>query len=343
MTERRGILALADEPLVARVVAAGGKPFHARSLSRWVLQRGIDRFERATDLPKPLIASLDTEFVPLESTLAEEKRAPDGTHKLLLKLRDGETVETVWMPQREGAATVCISTQVGCPMACRFCASGLAGVVRNLEAHEIVEQLVHARRVGPVGRIVVMGIGEPTLNLEATLAALSRATSPEGLGISARKITISTVGIPDRIRELAKCDRPYTLALSLHAPDDALRHDLIPTARKWTIADLMEATREYFNASGREVTYEYALLGGVNDRESHALALVRLLQGERGCVNLIPYNSVRDTEFRRPTEADVYAFRDTLRRHGVPATVRWSKGLAADAACGQLRIRHQAS
>ncbi len=337
--DRAGALRLTAPELTALVVEEGGRAFHARSILRWILERGEDAFDRMTDLPRPLARALADRLLPLESRIEERRAAPDGTTKLLLRLRDGERIETVWMPgSRAASGTVCVSTQVGCAMACRFCASGLAGVVRNLAAHEIVEQILQARRVGPVGRLVVMGIGEPTLNLEALLSALDTATRADGLGISARRITISTVGSGDRIRALAAAERPYTLAVSLHAPDDVLRRELIPTSGKVTLDELLAASADYFRATGREVTFEYVLLGGVNDRPAQARALARLLEGSRGSVNLIPYNPIPGASFARPSETAARTFRDCLRRSGIPATIRWSKGVEADAACGQLRI-----
>ncbi|HKE00642.1 MAG TPA: 23S rRNA (adenine(2503)-C(2))-methyltransferase RlmN [Planctomycetota bacterium] len=334
----RGILALEPAALARAVVEAGGRPFHAASIRRWILERSVADFARMTDLPRALVAALRDSLAPLESQVAARTDAPDGTTKLLLRLADGHTIETVRMPgAKGGSATVCVSTQVGCAVACRFCASGLAGIVRNLAPHEIVEQLVHARALGPVGRIVVMGIGEPTLNLDAVLAALDVATDPAGLGLSARKVTISTVGVPAGIARLAEIEKPFNLAISLHAPDDALRRELIPTA-KVGIDDLVAAARAYFERSHREPTFEYVLLRGVNDRPEQARELARRLRGVRGGVNLIPYNPIPGSPYERPDDERVRAFRDALRRAGVVATVRWSKGLEAEAACGQLRI-----
>ncbi|MFN0207152.1 MAG: 23S rRNA (adenine(2503)-C(2))-methyltransferase RlmN [Planctomycetota bacterium] len=342
MIPRRSVLQLTTEELAAEVDKAGGKPFQAAAIRRWILDRAADDFTKMTDLAKPVAARLAKSIVPLANEVVSRRTSPDGTVKLLLKLEDANTVETVWMPGAS-AATVCVSTQVGCPMACQFCASGLAGVVRNLQFHEIVEQLVRARGIAPFGRIVVMGIGEPLLNLENVLSALEIATNADGMGISARKITISTVGFPAKIREIAKLNKPFTLAVSLHAPNDALRRQLIPTATKVTIADLLGASNDYFKQTGREVTFEYVLLHHVNDRAEHARELARVLRGARGSVNLIPYNPIPGSPFMRPPEESVRAFRETLRRAGVVATVRWSKGIEADAACGQLRIHSQAA
>ncbi|MGH7151938.1 MAG: 23S rRNA (adenine(2503)-C(2))-methyltransferase RlmN, partial [Planctomycetota bacterium] len=334
------VLELDPKALEAIVLRAGGKPFHARSIRSWILRRGAGTFGEMTDLPRSLLPRLGDLLVPLASSLAERHAAPDGTVRLLLRLRDGNAVETVVIPGR-GGATLCVSTQVGCPVGCRFCASGLAGIVRNLTAPEIVEQFLHgraeARPLRPVSRAVVMGIGEPTLNLEALLAALEVVRDPRGFGLGARRITISTVGYPDRVRRLAAAGTPYNLAVSLHAADDATRGRLIPTMARIPVASIVEGARTYFATTGREPTFEYVLLAGTNDALDQARALARLLEGARATVNLIPYNPIPGSPFRRPTRARVEAFSRVLRGHGILATVRWSKGLEAEAACGQLR------
>jgi 23S rRNA (adenine2503-C2)-methyltransferase len=335
--ERKAVLALKDSELAEAVERAGCKPYHGGIVRRWILERGVDDFTKMSDLPKHAAERLARMLRPVSATVAARTTASDGTVKLLLKLDDANTVETVWMPG-ERLATVCISTQVGCPVACQFCASGLAGLVRNLEPHEIVEQVVRARQCGPIGRIVVMGIGEPMLNLKNVIAALDTITGERGMALSARKVTISTVGYPARIAELAKVGRPWQLAISLHASNDTLRRQLIPTAGKTTIADLLQAAADYFKATGREVTFEYVLLHGVNDRPHDARELARALRGARGMVNLIPYNPIPGSRFARPPAEAVSQFRDALKRAGVVATVRWSRGVETDAACGQLRI-----
>jgi 23S rRNA (adenine2503-C2)-methyltransferase len=335
------VLELHPEALEEIVLRAGGKPFHARSIRAWILRRGARTLAEMTDLPRSLLPSLEGLLVPLASSVAERSAAPDGTVRLLLRLRDGNAVETVVIPGR-GGATLCVSTQVGCPVGCRFCASGLAGIVRNLSAPEIVEQFLHgraeARPSRPVSRAVVMGIGEPTLNLEALLAALEVVRDPRGFGLGARRITISTVGYPDRVRRLAAAGTPYNLAVSLHAADDETRGRLIPTMARIPLASIVEGARAYFATTGREPTFEYVLLAGTNDAPDQARALARLLEGARATVNLIPYNPIPGSPFRRPTRDRVEAFSRILRGHGIPATVRWSKGLEAEAACGQLRI-----
>src|SRR5262249_53494227 len=240
--------------------------------------------------------------------------------------------------------TVCISTQVGCAMGCVFCASGLKGVERNLTADEILEQVLHLRNLLPpdetITHIVVMGMGESLANLANLIKALDRICSPEeGLGISQRRVTISTVGLPEKIRQLAALDRQYHLAVSLHAPTEELRNELVPVNEKVGLAAVLEAADDYFRATGRQVTYEYVLLRDINDRPRDALALARLLRGRKSHVNLIPYNPVASLPYRRPAPEAIRRFVATLRDRGVSVTVRKTKGRVIDAACGQLRRR----
>ncbi len=240
--------------------------------------------------------------------------------------------------------TVCISTQVGCGMGCVFCASGLKGVERNLTADEIVEQVLHLRNLLPpeetITHIVVMGMGESLANLDNLIKALDRICSPEeGLGISQRRVTISTVGLPERIRKLAAMERQYHLAVSLHAPTEGLRNELVPVNEAIGLTAVMEAADAYFERTGRQVTYEYVLLSGINDRPADAQALGRLLAARRAHVNLIPYNPVAGLPYGRPEPEAIDRFVAILRDRGVSVTVRKTKGRAIDAACGQLRRR----
>jgi 23S rRNA (adenine2503-C2)-methyltransferase len=273
--------------------------------------------------------------------------ASDDTHKLVLRLHDGGMVECVLI-QDEGRATACISTQVGCGMGCVFCASGLNGVVRNLTVGEILEQLVRLRnltdpnttnpdRAPRLTHIVVMGMGEPLANLDNLLAALAVAGDKHGLGIGARHITISTVGLPAKIRRLADLGKQYHLAVSLHAPNDPLRTRIVPTNDKTGIPAILDAADYFFDQTGRQVTYEYVVLGGLNDRPEHARQLAGLLAGRKAHVNLIPWNDVDGLPYHRPHDDDLRRFIDTLRRAGVSVKVRKRKGSEIDAACGQLR------
>lgn len=340
---------LSDEALSSLVAEHGGKPFQARQLAHWVFRHGAVDWAGCRNVPAALKQSLDEAgFGVRSSRVIHVEPSSDGTEKLLLQLADGETVEAVLIPEGE-RMTLCISSQVGCPVACVFCASGLDGVRRNLKTGEIVEQVLHARdrlvardfghAPARITNLVVMGLGEPMLNLRAVTAALDRISDPEGIGLGARRVTVSTSGIPDRMRRFAETSRAYGLAVSLHAADDALRRQLVPTARA-SVSEIVEAARAFFAAKGREVTFEVVLLAGVNDRMRDADALIDALAGLPSTVNLIPWNPVDRIEgLARPTEASVDVFAETLRRGGLNVTVRRQRGADRSAACGQLRLR----
>lgn len=345
-SEARSLLALDPLQLEGRVVELGGRPFHARILRREVLGRGNLDLESMSSLPKPLRRALAEELSILGGRELDRRTAPDGASRLLLGLparagsgEQASAVEVVHIPSRrpDRGATLCISTQVGCPVACPFCASGLLGLDRNLASWEILEQILRGRALGPLSRLVVMGIGEPLLNWTDVREALGVANGEMGLG--ARRTTLSTVGFPDRLRRIAPTRPPFQLAISLHTPDDAQRDELVPAMAGVPVEEVLDAGDFWFEVTGREVTYELVLLAGVNDHPALAEHLARRLRGRRATVNLIPYNPVDETPFRRPERPAVEAFRDLLIDRGQVTTVRWSRGLATDAACGQLRIR----
>lgn len=344
-----GVLALSPDQWRDWLAARGEKPLRRRQVRRWLLHAGVADFGAMTDLPVSLRQALAQDFQPLETRVERHLVADDATHKLLLRLGDGHLVECVLI-QDAGRRTACISTQVGCGMGCVFCASGLDGVARNLTCGEILEQLVRLRALPPapdqapstetphrLTHIVVMGMGEPLANLDALLEALETATSAEGLGIGARHVTISTVGLPARIRRLADLGKQYHLAVSLHAPDDPLRTRIVPTNDKTGLPEILAAADYFFERTGRQVTFEYVLLGEVNDRPAQARALARLLQGRRAHINLIPFNEVDGLSLRRPSKEALGEFVEILRRAGLSVKVRKRKGSNIDAACGQLR------
>jgi 23S rRNA (adenine2503-C2)-methyltransferase len=309
---------------------------------------GAESFTQMTDLPRTLRDELAFAFLPLETEVARHLTAADGTHKLVLRLRDQRLVECVLIQERD-RRTACISTQVGCGMGCVFCASGLNGVERNLTAAEISEQLLRLRNLPALGgddgslprprltNIVVMGMGEPLANLDALFAALEVATAKDSLGIGARHITISTVGLPERMRQLADSGKQYHLAVSLHAPNDALRNRIVPTNPKTGLGKILAAADYFFSKTGRQVTYEYVLLRGFNDSAAQARELAGLLQRRCAHINLIPFNDVSGLPFRRPSDEALNGFVETLRRAGLSVKVRKRKGSEIDAACGQLR------
>lgn len=344
-----GILGVSPESLRAWLAERGQPPMRVNQIRRQVLANRATSFDAMSDLPKELRGELAEHFAVFATRVERHLVAHDGTHKLVLRLHDDRMIECVLI-QDEGRATACVSTQVGCGMGCVFCASGLNGVVRNLTVGEILEQLVRLRNLvaaptraitgtARLTHIVVMGMGEPLANLDELLAALAVAGDKNGLGIGARHVTISTVGLPAKIRRLAELGKQYHLAVSLHAPNDTLRTRIVPTNDKSGIPAILAAADEFFEKTGRQVTYEYVVLGGLNDRIEHARQLVGLLVGRKAHVNLIPWNDVEGLPYRRPEDADLTAFINTLRRAGVSVKVRKRKGSEIDAACGQLRRR----
>jgi 23S rRNA (adenine2503-C2)-methyltransferase len=275
--------------------------------------------------------------VPIgRSSLHYRSVAPDDAVKYLLKLADGEIIETVGIPS-DKRLTVCVSTQVGCPMACDFCATGKGGYKRNLTRGEIVDQVLTVQEdfQQRVSNVVFMGMGEPLLNTENVVLALKSLN--QDVGIGQRSLTLSTVGIRDRIRELAEHNLQITLAVSLHAPNQQLREQIIPSAKPYPIPDLLAECREYVEITGRRVTFEYILLAEVNDLPEHALELSRCLRGFQSHVNLIPYNPIEEVDYKRPSRDRIQAFVNVLQQNNTAVSVRYSRGLEADAACGQLR------
>ena len=341
----RALTELSDAELTAVVAEHGGKPFQARQVLHWIWKHGVEQFEAMTNVPTRLRQALAAAHTLRNGTVTKVDDAGDGTQKLLVQWRDGEAVECVLIPDGE-RTTLCISTQVGCPVGCVFCASGLFGVRRNLTAGEIAEQVLLARQLLPAGRsltnLVVMGMGEPMLNLEGLLPALQRIHDEHGIGMGARRITVSTSGYPRQMERFAAADPSYNLAVSLHAADDTLRKRLVPTATA-PVREIVAAAHRYFGQKGREVTYEVVLLEGVNDRPDDAVALVDTLGALPCTVNLIPWNPVeeiaRQKGLRRPTAGRVDAFTDALRSGGLKVTVRRQRGADRSAACGQLRLR----
>jgi 23S rRNA (adenine2503-C2)-methyltransferase len=315
----------------------------ARQIRSWLIARRATSFEQMTDLPLTLRQALVNEFQPLATSIDRHLKSIDGTHKLLLRLHDGQVIECVLL-QEADRRTVCVSTQVGCGMCCVFCASGIGGVVRNLAPSEILEQLLHARNLLPADErlthVVVMGMGEPMANLDALLEALAVATTPPekgGHGLSARHVTISSVGLPGTIRKLADLGKQYHLAVSLHAPNDTLRNRIVPTNDKVGLEAILDAADYFYAKTGRQVTYEYVLLRDVNDGGVHAGELTRLLHGRQAHVNLIPFNDVEGLPYRRPVQQALDNFLAILRGAGMSVKVRKRKGADIDAACGQLR------
>lgn len=324
--------------LSAAMRAAGEPAFRARQIFVW-LHRGAASFEEMSDLPKDLRNRLADSYTITVPTIARKQRSRrDGTVKYLWRLADGNCVETVLMRYHHGS-TVCISSEVGCAMGCRFCASTLGGLVRRLTASEMLDQVLFTALDdgAAVSNIVLMGIGEPLDNLENVLRFLELVNSPEGMNIGMRHISLSTCGLADQIDVLAQKKLQLTLSVSLHAPDDASRGAIMPVNRKFPVDTLLDACRRYFEITGRRVSFEYTMIDGVSDREEQAQLLASKLRGMAAHVNLIPLNAVRERDLRPSSRQAVQRFQQILERRGVTATVRRSLGGDIDASCGQLR------
>lgn len=342
MDDRPPITGFLLEELEKRLEDLGTERYRARQVLRWIYGGLAESFEVMTDLSRQLRQDLPAHHRVHATAARRCHLSSDGTTKILVGLDDARLVETVLIPEGN-RRTVCVSTQVGCPVGCLFCASGLDGLVRNLSAAEIVEQVLHAQRLLPEGRrvdgIVVMGIGEPLLNAKSVIRALRIWRAPWGLGIGYNRITLSTVGILPKLRHFTESGVTPNLALSLHAPNDRIRGAIVPTMKRWPVAEIIRAGEEYRRSTGKDVTFEYVLLEGVNDERSHALELGERLAGSRCKVNVIPYNTVEETPFRAPSPQRADRFVRTLRSCGVGVTLRKRKGDEVAAACGQLRAR----
>ncbi|MCC6239843.1 MAG: 23S rRNA (adenine(2503)-C(2))-methyltransferase RlmN [Phycisphaerales bacterium] len=321
--------------------------YRAKQLRIWVYQQGVTDPQQMSNFSKADRQRLAEVFVFTGGRVDKHQDSSDGTQKLLISWPDGASAETVMIPDGD-RRTACVSSQVGCPVGCAFCASGIGGVKGNLSAGQIVEQIYALQSRGAAGRadtainrVVFMGMGEPMANYNNVLKAVRILHHQECFNLSARRITISTVGVPPKIRELADQAMPLNLALSLHAPDETLRRQLIPWAHHFQLNDILDACRYYFSRTGREITLEYILLREVNDRPEQACQLVRLCRTIRANVNLIYYNEVESLAFRRPRGEDVAQFQAILRDGGVNTHIRKSRGRDIDAACGQLRKKQQ--
>jgi len=315
-------------------------------IRQWIFARKTTDFELMTNLPKSVRTALANRFgTILRGKELTRLQSDDSSQKLLLEWEDGERIECVLLQNDRNHRTACISTQVGCAMKCAFCASGMDGFVRNLTRSEILEQLLRLNALLPdherLTHIVVMGIGEPMLNLNALLPALDEATCGDRLGVSVRRVTISTVGIPAGILKLADSvvqgNKGYKLAVSLHAPNDELRSQIIPQNQHSGIAKILSATNEYFRKTGRRVTFEYTLMEGLNDQPKHVVQLAELLRDQTAIVNVIPLNPVPELNFHAPSSKIIKRFVEQLEHHGIQVKVRFRKGDKISAACGQLR------
>jgi len=335
---------LSLEELQDWVKEQGEPAFRAGQIYDWLYVKRAQSFDEMSNLPKPLRAKLEEGFDFVTLTEITKLSSKDGTVKFLFKLHDDHAVETVLMRHNYGNS-VCVTTQVGCRVGCTFCASTLGGLKRDLTPGEIVAQVVKCQQLldpqnERVSSIVIMGIGEPFENYDATMKFLRTMIHPKGLNIGARHITVSTSGIVPSIYKFADEDTQVNLAISIHAPNDALRSRLMPVNRRYPFQELMDAIRHYIDKTGRRVTFEYALIGGVNDRPEHAEELADVLQGLLCHVNLIPVNYVPERDYVRTPRDDIFEFQRILVKNNVNATIRREQGHDIAAACGQLRAKH---
>ncbi len=340
---RPPVLSLSASELEAWLVANGAEVYRRRQLWGW-LARGVPSFLAMHDVPKALRAALERDFrITSLRPVAVSQADRSLTSKTLFELDGGHSVEAVVMRYAE-RSTLCISSQAGCPIGCPFCATGKFPFGRSLKAHEIVEQAVDAARIlaeedRRLTHVVFMGMGEPMANYAAVVQSVRMIADPELLGISARRIVVSTSGLIPRIEQLAEEKLPVTLAISLHAARDELRDVLVPINRKYPVRQLVDAAQAYAEKTGRRVSYEWVMLAGVNDSEGDARELGALLRGKLAHVNLIPFNPVEDTPYRAPDRASIRRFKELVEARRLNVTVRDTRGREADAACGQLHER----
>jgi 23S rRNA (adenine2503-C2)-methyltransferase len=342
MVEKQDILSLSLEEIQQAVQELGQPHYRAQQILQW-LHRGVKSFDDMTDLPKALRELLAERFYIVKLQMLDKRTSSAGdATKYLFLLQDRNIIESVVMRYKYGNS-LCLSTQVGCRMGCKFCASTIGGLVRNLSAGEMLAQVIEVNddleKVGErrVGNIVLMGIGEPLDNYDNTVKFIKMIHYPMGLNMSYRRITLSTCGLVPRMMDLAEEGLPITLSISLHAPNDELRKLIMPVASAYSIDDILKASRYYFKKTGRRVTFEYALISDLNDREKDAIELARRLKGFPCHVNIIPLNNVRGLGYKRSSQAAVERFVSVLKSQGIAVTKRRELGLDIEGACGQLR------
>ncbi len=351
MSTKADIKSLSREELVARLRELGEPAYRADQVLQWIYEKQADSFDQMSNLPAALRQKLSTSFDLNAVHSLKTRNASDTTEKFLFQLHDHSLIETVLIPATPGLTsssdrhTVCVSTQVGCAYGCKFCASGLEGVKRHLTAAEIVDQVLQVQKLSgeKVNNIVVMGMGEPLANYGNLMRALKIINAPWGLGIGARKITVSTVGLVPRIKQLADEPMQLRLAVSLHGATDDVREKIMPVNKKYPLKELLAACDYYANTKKRMMTFEYILIDGVNDSLEQAHKLGAIAKRLHAKVNLIPYNPVEGLPWKRPDRDRCKMFQHTLQSHGVTSTLRIDKGTDINAACGQLRLQTERS
>jgi 23S rRNA (adenine2503-C2)-methyltransferase len=348
MESQRAILSLAQSELQDWFAAKGQNRYRSEQVLRWVYQKRVERFEQMSNLPEELRAALESAFTLRSLRCVRQTGSKDTTRKFLFYLPDQNLVESVLIPaspalygSTSDRRTLCISTQVGCAYGCKFCASGLNGWTRDLQAAEIVEQIIQAEAIAgeKINNLVFMGMGEPLANFTNVMRAIEVINAPWGLGIGARHITLSTSGLAPRIRQLAEHPLQVRLAISLHGATDDVRNQIMPINRKYNLASLIEACVYFAAKKKQRLTFEYILIENVNDQNEQAIALAALASRLKAKVNLIPYNRVEGLPWKRPSSNRQHTFLRTLERSGVDATIRREKGHDINAACGQLRLQ----
>lgn len=342
MTDKKALKNLTEAEMKEFMKEIGEKPFRGTQIYSWIY-KGAKTFDDMKNIPKSLREKLEEVSYIGNIEMELKLESKDGkTKKYLFLLNDGNIIETVMMDY-DSRVTVCVSNQVGCRMGCRFCASTMDGLVRNLEPWEILDQIMKIQEdTGKrVSNLVLMGSGEPLDNYDNTKQFLKIINDENGLNIGYRHITLSTCGIVPKIYELADLEIPINLAISLHSPYDDKRAEIMPVANKYSIKEIMDACRYYIKKTNRRVTFEYSLIKGVNDSKKEAESLANLLKGMLCHVNLIPINEVDERDFKKPDKAFIYKFRDYLEERNIPATVRISMGSDISGACGQLRRKHK--
>lgn len=345
MPEKPSIYSLPFNELKKWVQEQGEKSFRAEQLYDWLYLKRVDDFNEMTNLPKSFREKLDATFTMTSLKTIIKQTSKDGTIKFLFELQDGYSIETVLM-RHEYGNSICVTTQVGCRIGCTFCASTLGGLKRNLEAGEIVSQVLKVQKAldetnERVSHVVVMGIGEPFDNYDALLSFLKVINEDKGLNIGARHITVSTSGIIPKIYKFADENLQINFAISLHAPNTELRSKLMPINRAYKLPDLMEAIKYYIKKTGRRVSFEYGLFGGENDQDEHAEELAALVKGIKCHINLIPVNYVPERNYVRTPREQIFKFEKILKNHGINVTIRREQGHDIDAACGQLRAKER--
>ncbi|MBO5352655.1 MAG: 23S rRNA (adenine(2503)-C(2))-methyltransferase RlmN [Lachnospiraceae bacterium] len=341
MTEKTDIKSRTIEELKELLCGWGEKPFRAGQIFGWLHEKKVSSYDEMTNVSKALREKMETECVLTDIKEIDRLESADGTKKFLFELADGQAIESVLMKYHHGNS-VCISSQAGCRMGCRFCASTLGGLIRNLSASEMLEQIYEIERITgePVSNVVVMGTGEPMDNYENFVRFVRILSAKEGKNLSVRNITVSTCGIVEGIKRLAEENLPLTLALSLHAPNDGIRKQLMPVAHKYKLEEVLAACDYYYEKTSRRITYEYSLVEGVNDSEACAKELAARLKGKNCHVNLIPVNPIKERDYKKSRNAVIQNFKNTLEKKSIPCTIRREMGSDINAACGQLRRSH---